>query len=63
MIYTVNFLDKTDSICILMYFKANSVDEAYRLAEEHRRTQVISPDDTEVWTIADDQGHTVWTAY
>jgi len=61
--FIVNFRDSTDGICVVRRFEAKSVDEAYAKAEEYRRTMMISPDDMEIWTIADENGNDLWTAY
>jgi len=61
--FVVNLRDLTDGLCWVRRFTAGSLDDALAKAERYCRTQAISPDDTEVWSVADEDGNDLWTAY
>jgi hypothetical protein len=53
--YTVNYYDTSDTMTWIMVFEAETAEEAYALAEENRLTNAICPEETEIYSIANNK--------
>jgi len=58
--FIVNFIDTNDGITWVVHFQAASLDEAHTLAERYRCTEAMVPDDTELYTVAAENGSLLW---